>query len=612
MNKGANAYFAITYYQIVYAILHSQYTNKKSKLFVATDYLNMSQELLEKLQTSSFFEEVIFFKEKEIKDEVFSFLENEKDFKSAGQGLKERINKYYENFINLDPDDTICVFNIKQLFYGYIYYLPNKMVLIEDGYRSIKQQIKIHEFKGRYRLLEKFEGDYFPETNIEDKKFEKFIINNIDDIKDLKLNLDIEEYNYVKMINSLSEDKLEELLAIFEMNKKHFDEGEQVTLVLTQPLARAQYCNPIEQFLVYKRLVEELKSDNNKIIIKLHPADKNIYSCLESDNVEIIETPYPVDLILFKNDNIKKVISYGSTATDIMGDKVECSKIFAKENFVHKDVVSHIRKYIKNTRINILVSGQCKVSDEVIKKANYHNPYIIIAKHNTTSINDTKEYALANDFDYFIYDEIGTNYNVNFFNQLYKAMRRTIVSIYSFSNIYIYNGREYLQESIVYNQNLKFSFYDKLVRSNIQLLNDRITTIQSFILNQELLAYLIKTKITADYYKAEKLFINEINAKKLVAEYQKNDLDDHLKMKLIQNININVIGSKLICVHPDKLESLQEYIDSLPTEQLSELLYLISFNFMNTKTAPIKGLKYVKITPDKVIRKGLKTIFRKN
>lgn len=612
MENSKNVYFAITYYQIVYAILHSQQTKQKSKLFVSTDYLNMSDELYERLSESSFFEEVVFFTEKDIRDEIFTFIEKEKDFKIAGEGLRNKIDDYYKEIIKLEDNDIIYVFNIKQIFYGYIYNLPNKMILIEDGYRSIKQQLKIHKFKGRYTLLEKFEGSYFPKTTIEDEKFKKFIINDIKDTKDLNLNLDVEEFNYVKMFNNLSNEKLNELLDIFNMNEEYFEDDEDVVLVLTQPLARAQYCSILQQYLVYKRLINQLKAEGSKVIIKLHPADKNIYSPLESKNVEVINTPYPVDLMLFKNKNIKKVISYGSTATDIMEDKVECIKIFDKEHFSHQDVSTHIKQYIKNVRLNILVSGKCYVSDNVIKKANYQNIYITITKYNTDNIYDTQKYALDNDFDYFIYDELGSKYTLDFFNNLYKVIKGKIVSIYSFTCMYLYNGREYIQESIAYNRFLKFSFFDKLVKSNIELSDNTIDSMQSCMLKNDSKSYLIKTVVKTDYKKAEKIFIGVDDAYKLIEKCNKMDLADNQINLLSQNINMNVIGTSLICINADKVQALQEYLYNIPKEQLVELMYRTNLTYVNSKVEVIKGSKYQKNTPKKVMKKVAKKILRIN
>lgn len=614
MENKSNVYFAMSYYQIVYAILHSQYTNKKSRLYVVVDYLKMDDELYEKLNNSSFFTEVVFYSEMDLRNYLFDFLEKEKDFDKAGQELTRKIDDYYKDIINIYENEDVFVFNMRQLYYGYIVKHVDKIILLEDGYKSFNQQLNIHQFNGRYNLLEKFCGNYFPSVSFYSDKIKKIIINDFSDINKNDFIIDIEECNYVKMIDGLNKETLDKLLKVFSMDKELFKDEEKIILLLTQPLSRFHYCTLVEQYLLYRKMIRELSVDNSKIIIKPHPADTNIYEALTNENVEIIDIPYPADLLLFKNKNIKKVVSFGSTANDIIENKAECIKIFDRENFKRSDVNDYISDYIDNEKLNILMSGKCLTNKSLIEKVNIDKLRFNFEIYNTNSITETQKYALSNNFDYFCYDDSGVNYHLDFFNKLALFCTDKIKEIYSFSCIYQYNGREYTQESKVYNNFLKFSYFDKLLRSNIEVKEDVIETMQSLLLNTQFRSYLIRTKIKVDYNKSKALFIDDYKIKTLKQQYLNENRSKEDLQKLFQNLNLNKICNDLACLDSEKENDFINYINELSHEEISDLLYQNSLTFLKGQVNKIDSGKYQSIDKEKENsnnRNSIKKIIKK-
>lgn len=593
MSDRKNVYFGLTYYHIVYAILHSQYSNKSSRIYVSIDYLKMSDDFYERLKKSGFFTEVIFFSEMDLRSDLFSFLEKETNINVAGPVLEEKIREYFKNIINIYTDEDVYVFNMKQLFYGYLDFITDKIILIEDGYRSINQQITSHRFKGRFNLLEKYSGKYFPSTKIESGKIEKIIVNNISDLDGQNLEIEIEELNYVNMINNLDNDKLNELLKVFDVNKMEFDEN--IVLVLTQPLARAEYCTLLDQYLLYRKVIRELSKEGYKIVIKIHPADKNIYKALMNDNIDIIDNPYPVDLLLTENNNIKKVVSYGSTANGIIEDKAECIKIFDKDKFQYSDVNKHINNYIRNEKLNVLFTGKCNIKNEVLKKAKRRNPKFNFEVYNTETFKQSKKYMLDNEIDYFCYDELGIDYDINFFDNLYRHCQRNIVEVYESKCVYKLNGLKYTQISDVYRNNLKFSFFNKFIRSNIDIKDCSIEAIQSMLLDVEYISNMSKTKVELDYDIAKQLFISDDKIKELKSKYSEDNLEQKTLRKLYQNININKISDELTCNIDVGRINNEIYINSLSQDELADLMNTASVSFISSKENKRSKLNTVKV-----------------
>ena len=64
-----------------------------------------------------------------------------------------------------------------------------------------------------------------------------------------------------------------------------------------------------EEIAIYK----ELQNQEENIIIKTHPREKKDYSTI-FPNVQIIDEPFPVELLKYIGLNVKKIITLSSSA----------------------------------------------------------------------------------------------------------------------------------------------------------------------------------------------------------------------------------------------------------------------------------------------------------
>ena len=96
---------------------------------------------------------------------------------------------------------------------------------------------------------------------------------------------------------------------------------ENSVIILTQPLFEDNHLpTKKSQILLYRNIIDNYAS-GEKVIIKTHPREKINYS-IYFPNCEVINYPFPIEIIDFLPFKIKKVITVSSTSINLL-NKVE-------------------------------------------------------------------------------------------------------------------------------------------------------------------------------------------------------------------------------------------------------------------------------------------------
>lgn len=93
------------------------------------------------------------------------------------------------------------------------------------------------------------------------------------------------------------------------------------TLLLTQPFSEySSVFTESDKIEVYRRLLTGY--DESKVLIKVHPYEKTDYS-IYFPLAQIINTPFPLELLMLQEITLHKVITVNSTAVFSLGDGIE-------------------------------------------------------------------------------------------------------------------------------------------------------------------------------------------------------------------------------------------------------------------------------------------------
>jgi len=364
-------YIVMTYYQLMVAIAFTLKSKRKSRLFVLTDYLSMNPELESAIKDVELFEEVRFFSERLHVNDFYT------QVKSLSEPHPRKISKllytifdplYSDVFQNCQKSEKLYLFNELQHYYYYLERLFNRIIKVEDGYDSFAQELKIHKLTGERAKLYKIVGKGFPVIKSKSEKISKIIISrDNEEIPDEYRPL-IEIIDTQELFQDRDLGFGEVILKIFKLDQCVFKDSS--IIILTQPLARASYCNRKEQYLIYQLQCEKYYKDYN-IYIKPHPADKLNYNLLSKYGAEILPKDFPIELLNFKDVEFDLGVTFGSTSMEIakyIKDKVVLFE--HDENFTRSDVKKYIKKYLKpyKNKVSYLVCIDSHTDVKTIKK----------------------------------------------------------------------------------------------------------------------------------------------------------------------------------------------------------------------------------------------------
>lgn len=244
----------------------------------------------------------------------------------------------------------IKTFNYEVEIYGHAqtpfsfpFYEFEKSYLLEDGlgnYYDLKETPKknfilekVLHFLGVYIYSAK-EG-YGTHKNIKKvyltKDMAPDIVKNKVEIVDLK-----------KMWNEKSNEEKNKILNVFNLKNDFFNDKKiNKTILLTEPFSEDGHLTFEEELNIYKNIIKKYKSE--EILIKTHPREIKDYRKI-FPNIEVIDTPFPVELLSIIGLKIDKIVTICSSAVLNFND---CQIEFYDGEISSKDIIK-ATEFLKN------------------------------------------------------------------------------------------------------------------------------------------------------------------------------------------------------------------------------------------------------------------------
>mgnify|MGYP000456957156 FL=1 len=131
-------------------------------------------------------------------------------------------------------------------------------------------------------------------------------------------------YDVVEGFKKLSTEKKERLLSFFGIYDK-IEVKKNSVLLLTQQFSNLGQLSFEEHIRIYQSLFDFYLSQNDEIVMKLHPDDIMYYEKL-FDNINIVKSVFPAELLPFVFSNMpRKVVTISSTGINLIRDQFkEC------------------------------------------------------------------------------------------------------------------------------------------------------------------------------------------------------------------------------------------------------------------------------------------------
>jgi hypothetical protein len=186
------------------------------------------------------------------------------------------------------------------------------MVVIEDGYSNYihhDSQKRTNTIKGKIKTL--VFGNNIIEIFGKGNHCEKIILTGLLAIIDLDIQKKVEYVQPLSLWNKASEEKKNYIISIFDVKKEFISKMQNTSIILlTQPIEEIGI-NEEKKISLYKKMIATYNLD--KIVIKVHPRDKTIYSDY-FPNYFIFDKPIPTELFSLMGIRFNKVLTYHSSA----------------------------------------------------------------------------------------------------------------------------------------------------------------------------------------------------------------------------------------------------------------------------------------------------------
>ncbi len=140
----------------------------------------------------------------------------------------------------------------------------------------------------------------------------------------------IETISLKNLWDNLSENKKEEILYVFGLDKKLLKElSQKENILLTQPFSEDNVVTEDEKIGIYKNIMKNY--DESCTVIKTHPREKTDYSAVFPKAV-ILDKPFPFELFSLMDSNFKKAVTVFSTSVMNLGENVQIDFYGSKIN----------------------------------------------------------------------------------------------------------------------------------------------------------------------------------------------------------------------------------------------------------------------------------------
>ncbi len=353
------SFVVMTYYQLMHSIAMALTLEEKPLLYFSKHYLNAKDEFIDRIRDCGVFADVVGITGRGDFVEFVGELQitrdyTEEEIDEVGNSIFEKHLEpmYAELFKDADLEDTIYVYNDFQYHFYYIEKHFKDIVGIEDGYASLKQQLKVHRFVGDQELLLPFLGKYYPQPLYQSPKIKKIISSCwFDDIPD-EYKEKVEVLNYNDLIHQNYEAFSKALMDIFD-DVRDLEIEDGGVLFLGQPLARSRYCTRAEEYMLIKKAMLKEVAAGRQVYFKAHPANTVHIGVYEWEGIHLLPAAFPVEVLNYKGCTFEKVLSFGSTGVDTLTCVKGAEKIFENQGASVKEIRRFIKENTKDDRVVI-------------------------------------------------------------------------------------------------------------------------------------------------------------------------------------------------------------------------------------------------------------------
>ena len=408
-------------------MLYTQSMIGQNKLYLLTGYMKYDEEFKDRIISLNIFEEVLLISERSIKNKVAALVDDE-GFEELTRQQREKqfdqvIFDHYEDF--LCKNVAYYFFNQTSMIYYYVVRKQLTASIIEDGYKSLITQNDYVAFVSHLAKLNKFINDGYISLAIECNSVSEVIgSDTLEEVNRKDFKNKYKQQNFIEMLKCASKETINKLFKIFEY--QHLDIPSNSALILTQPLASFRYCYADEQYLLYKKMINDALKKVYVVHIKPHPGDRNIYQGLSSDRVRIIDGKFPIELLIFNQSNYDYIYSFDSTVIGGLDANKEKINIFSRES--RMSVMDYIREYTKDQKIVVGINDS--VSDREIEKLNASEKYAY-KKISGNSQQEIYRNARQQICDYVYYNDKKATVNIlKLFKVFEKAMQANCREIF--------------------------------------------------------------------------------------------------------------------------------------------------------------------------------------
>ena len=413
----------------------------------------------EKIANLNLFEEVILISEKKIKNKVAA-LNDKKLEKLTKKQREESFDKvifaHYKGF--LCEKATYHFFNQTSMIYYYV--VRNRLTahVLEDGYKSLATQDDYAAFVSVLAKMNKFVNNGYIPLAIDPNVVDKVIGSNTqEEIKGKAFKDKYTQQDFALMLRNEKKDIVDKLFHIFDY--QNLDVPKNSALILTQPLAAFRYCYADEQYLVYKKMVNEALAKADMVHIKPHPSDRLIYRGLSNERVKIIEGKFPIELLMFNENNYDYIYSFDSTVIQALVANKEKIKIYSREQS-EKTFMASIKAYIEDEKV--IVGVNASVSEGKMTKLNKGQKYLY-QKITGNSYQETYNHARKQKCDYVYYNDKEATVSIGkLFKAFEKAMQTKCREIFSVGITYTIENEKFNNNALA-NRHYYEYFFNKVV-----------------------------------------------------------------------------------------------------------------------------------------------------
>lgn len=321
----SSLYICNTYYHLLISIVKAIKSEEPCSVVLSADRKNdclfHDDKLVERLEKSKIFKEVLIFNNSEYETKIDS----------------NKLKKYLytircakKDELNLKKYDNIYIFYELCSIGRMLNFLKLKYNLIEDGTDFfIRNSHRLIIKKGlKEKIKEKLNFYSFANS----KYINSIEVNSTKGLENYKKNF--VEVPRDELFNSLTNSEKNKILRIFLPDGLDNNDFEKSSLIITQPLSEDGILDSEKTKIeIYKKIITDVAT-SKKIIIKTHPREKTNYKKFFKECI-IIDYPFPIELLSFFSIKIEEAITVSSTSVNLIKNcnhKIYLGWDYLKEN----------------------------------------------------------------------------------------------------------------------------------------------------------------------------------------------------------------------------------------------------------------------------------------